>query len=403
MPRWSEQTRQEHSTKMKGRKHTPDTILKLKGPRKDAFQRFYGSKGVRTILGEEHKPKPEELSALEDWFSMYPVDKSRDWFENIARWIALGVYDFVERRCKLNSLAKMSEEAFVIRYGHDEGVKQFRHWMDTRASVWTKEYWLRLGLTEDQATTNITQYQKENSKKGLSKRGPYSCRNYEFYVRRGMNEDEAKQKIAASQRRDLDFYRRKYGEEDGTKRFEDAKKRRQVTWETKDRVQHGTLTAPKSFNENGMEAQAINLFLDQNSLRHYHAMHGKPIDQFSVLIPGLGIRRYDLALFDPTKDRLVLIFEFHGPTHINFSHFDEILRDECVWDDKGRLLPYRRTFGQMYDNDLAKRQYIEETYPDAQYLVGWVTDFQKKDFTIANLTRRYSVRLSEAVLHNQSD
>jgi hypothetical protein len=92
-----------------------------------------------------------------------------------------------------------------------------------------------------------------------------------------------------------------------------------------------------------------------------------------------------LAVFD--KEKLLYIMEFHGCGHINFSDYDETIRDK-VFEDNGKPLHFIGTYGKVYANDMAKRRHIEQTYPDAKYIVIWKDDFKKGKMRIDELLKR---------------
>jgi hypothetical protein len=373
-----------------------------------AIDRFLRSAPTRQILGPDFQLNAGAQDALERWFSAYPdARKGRDWFNQLSTWLAMGAHDLLERRARLEEIGQFRNtlETFIIRYGEERGRDEHKNFLAARRDIApnTVGYWTSRGHNAEEAAGEIRNFQQRASKRSVERRleggggRHFSHRCVEFWMDRGLSETDARAKISESQRRDRAFYIGRYGFDEGTRRHNASIHKRRSSWVHKDRKQHAARTLPKTYRPNGMEAKAIRMFIEQNNLCAMRCVYGPAEKQFYVQIPEVGFRRYDLAVFD-SDDKLVLIFEFHGPVHINFSAFDEVLRDELVWDHRGKILPYGVTFGEVYDTDRTKRSFISSHYPDALYIVGWVDDFKKKDFRIGTLLRRYADRVSDPVL-----
>ena len=78
--------------------------------------------------------------------------------------------------------------------------------------------------------------------------------------------------------------------------------------------------------------------------------------------------------------------------HINFSDYTNDLEDKrpSVY---GKEINHFYTFGYTYKNDMLKRKYIIETYPNVMYIVAWLEDFKRKDLRIETLQKPYKKRM----------
>lgn len=122
-----------------------------------------------------------------------------------------------------------------------------------------------------------------------------------------------------------------------------------------------------------------------NNINPARCMFGSPKNQFIQLIPNLGYRRYDLAVFsDETLANLEIILEYHGPGHINFSDYHPLLENEYITIN-GKKLLHLGTYSTAYKNDLAKKTFIQDNYPGVKYIVMWYDDLKNKRFKIDEL------------------
>lgn len=355
--------------------------------KKTPTERFLASNVTIEKLGHGYVLCPKHLDELERWFDHYPdVRKGRYWFLTLARWISLDMGDFVERRRKIEEIGiyRNNLDSFILRYGEIVGREEYEKFREVRG---------RNSVFRD------SDFQREMASRSVAKQkleGDHyrNARSVKHHTAKGLTEEEARKRVSAIQRRDLAFFVSKYGESEGAERFAASKDKRMKTWETKDRRDHAAKTAPKS-SKLGQEFEAILGFVEHNGFcsDDYTLVCGPPSDQFSVTIPEVGIRRYDLAIFK--EQQLHCVVEYHGPCHVNFSDYRDELRDELVTDRKtGKPLPYGKTYGQMVENDRIKRNYIEENYPSVIYVVIWTEDLMRKDFDIDRLQKPRAARVS---------
>jgi len=359
---------------------------------KNYYERFINSKPVKEFFSNEIPilSKDQEIG-LRNWFDLYDPRKSRDWFKQIARWISVGVSDFVGRRAKLEELGiySMNEETFDLRYA-DDG-KKYSEWMSTRAQIFSISYWIERGLTAEEAIKMVSEIQKKNASK-VRNTTSRSCRSKSYYERHGIPDEEATERIRIIQSRDLDFFVTKYGDY-GKEKYDEMCQKRRKSWLRKDKYEHGKRTSnSSSYNEYGHEARAIRSFIQVNNLGRYRCMYGAPRSQFYQNIPSVGFRRYDLAVFD--GETLIIVMEFHGPHHINFSDFCEEIRNERMRDKHGKLIRSYITYGETHDNDIAKRNKIITTFPNCEYIVIWTEDLRIGNFELEYLRKPFKDRIS---------
>jgi hypothetical protein len=100
-----------------------------------------------------------------------------------------------------------------------------------------KEYWLEKGYSEEESTNKVKEYQKENSnkfvKKILENPDKYKDRTItqvEYWVKNGFSKEDSIKKIKANQdKSSIEFFIKKYGEEEGTIRYMDRLKQLSYT------------------------------------------------------------------------------------------------------------------------------------------------------------------------------
>lgn len=290
---------------------------------------------------------------------------------------------------------KNTLESCILRYGDIDGPIIYDETVNKRVRHFKNriEYWLDNGLDIENARAKVREVQRyRNTRAVISKRAntDYKLNNQifiEYWLARGLTFEQASKAQSDVQRRNLQYFVSKYGETEGQIRYERSVTKRKTTWSRKDKAQHAEATMPKSFNPAGQEIQAIESFILANNIDRTCCKFGSPREQYWAQIPNVGFRRYDLAVFtDRTHTQLSMIMEYHGPGHINFSDYTESMRHERI-SINGKNLIHLGTYGEAYDNDKAKREYIEKHHPDALYIVMWYQDLKEKRFKINDLRR----------------
>lgn len=355
------------------------------------YESFLKYKSVKGILGENYNLTDEQKVGLVDYFGEYGYITSRDVFTRLAHFTLQGVCDYVSYQKILLKYNRMSIEYFRTLYGEESGNKR---WQEVRQNGKNNlrnciDHWMLQGFTKEESELHVIKHQKKASAIRISgNNSSSSVRCIEYWIKKGFTSDDARILVQIIQTRDLDFYIYKYGETEGQHRYKLSADRKIATWEKKSEEEmklHYLKTLPRKFNIHGQEMQAIRMFLDQNNIDEHHCMFGTPADQFFQWIPSVGFRRYDLAVFwDADKKNLKYIMEFHGPGHINFSDFNESMKDENI-TIKGKRLWNLGTYGESYSNDMAKREQVLNKYKDVRYFVFWHHNLKNKEFRINDL------------------
>lgn len=354
-------------------------------------KRFLNYKSVKSVLNRTNISKKEE-HVIDEFFKVHNFRAEQDSFKRYATWLNQGKDNWAELNNELTKHKRMSVEYFVVLYGKESGTEKWNTHVNTiiKNLDTLVEYWVNRGHSEHEAKIKISEIQRARSKKALKNRNHAECsvRCREYWVKKGHTLGEADKLVSDSQRRDLSYFVSAYGDTEGIKRHASSIKRRKHTWKNKSHdelVNHAKKTLPKTHNPCGQEMQAIRMFIEQNDIKECNAtlMYGSPIDQFFQWLPNIGFRRYDLAILDD-KNEPCIIFEYHGPGHINFSDYTNDIHDE-IFSVNGRKLYFLGTYGSAFYNDLYKKKHIEHTYPSAIYCVAWEENLKNKDMRIENI------------------
>lgn len=352
--------------------------------RKDYFNLFMNRKEVKLNLKNiPSNTQKEELLRFFEWNGGYR--KSEYWFKQLSIWINLGVTDFIERKKKLEILGtqKLNLEISIIRYGNIEGTKIYENkkLQDIKNFKNIKDNWKNSGLSEAEVEKSIRDIQTSRSLRGLESKnnngGPryYSIRCKEYWTRKGYNEEESINIVSKCQARGEEFFIQKYGKEKGKEKFKNISLSKIKTWSNKTKEEmksHYFKTLPKKYNSHGLEIKNIQKFIKENNIDENCCMYGSPADQFYQYIPNVGFRRYDLAVFEEVdKINLKIIFEYHGYGHINFSDYDESMKNKKFTSKNGFELDFLPTIGYSYNNDMIKRNHILNKFKNVNYIVKW--------------------------------
>lgn len=356
------------------------------GNTKSNWYFFVNNKQVKEILGADFEFTNEHRQMVEDFFAYYPDrDRSGIWRKNIAIWIKNSLDEWIFRREQVLKHSSNSIEWLKLMYGdnwetiYNDQVTRLKKNLPN-----TVDYWKNKGYSINESIRKVSHHQGKISKLKKGKKDG-SIRCFAYWAKQGYSEIEANVIVAGLQKRDEEFFITKYSKLEGVERFDASKDKRRNTWKTKDKTEHAKKTCPKSFNSDGQEMQMINGFLKANNIPANICRYGKPCDQFYQYIPEVGYRRYDLAVFkDESKKDLTHILEYHGPGHINFSDYVPELAHERITVD-GKQLLHLGTYGEAYNNDKAKRNWILKKYPGVKYVVVWTSDLVNKRFAINEL------------------
>jgi hypothetical protein len=356
------------------------------------IRKFLNIKVVKKILSDILLT-PEQESGLLDYFDLRGYRKSQDHFMRLAWFLKQGYSDVISREFDLLKHERMSVEYFCILYGAELGLKRWNNNLSKIKDYFPsrKIYWTNQGFTEAEAIEKVRNHQIMASGSSRNKNHrKCSVRCVEYWEKKGYDKESAEVLVTTYQARGLPFYIEKYGTIEGAIKYRYACNKRKQTWKNKtqdERSAHYLKTLQKSFNINGQEMQAVNLFIEQNNINRENCMFGAPTEQYFQWIPTAGFRRYDLAVFaDSAKKELLCIMEFHGPGHINFSDYKEELSNKIIEVDN-KPLPHLGTYGDSYRNDNIKKNHILNTFTGTKYYVFWNNDLKNRNFKINELRK----------------
>lgn len=171
----------------------------------------------------------------------------------------------------------------------------------------TKEYWLNKGFSEKDAREKINKFQT-NSAKAFAKKRKETPNLYSastntsigYWLNRGFSDDEAKKQISERQTTfTLDKCIKKYGEEDGTKIYND----RQINWIATLR-KNGNLTLGFSRISQELFNRILELYNESDKKHIHYATHNK---EYSI-----GVSKNSYYLYDFTDLKNKKIIEYHG-------------------------------------------------------------------------------------------
>lgn len=243
-------------------------------------------------------------------------------------------------------------------------------------SIWEIRYWTERGYNQEQSEIKISNFQKENSKKGIEKYSDEERRLYnncciEYYIHKfDMSIDEATEALSKRQATfTLDRCISKYGYADGTKIW----KERQVEWQntinSKSQIDLECMNKRKGrtrdqlISERGIEDaeriiksrislcggkasmesmnRMIRPLLERISHIDCEILYGEDGKQeYGIVTPDGKLRKYDLTILDKR-----IIVEYHGKKF----HAAPILNEEDIIEFNKHSL-----FGLTYEKCLEK-------------------------------------------------
>jgi len=146
--------------------------------------------------------------------------------------------DLIERYNTLKTLPISSYEYYEKRYGPNANIK-YKEYKNRKSNEAKKnfpnmmKYWIAKGYSESCAVEKISEIQTSRNflAQEVKKMQP-SCRTFDFWILKGFSQDFANEKIKNMQTRNLSFYITKYGNELGTKLYNQMIDKRKQTWDS---------------------------------------------------------------------------------------------------------------------------------------------------------------------------
>lgn len=156
--------------------------------------------------------------------------------QTVNYWLYRGYSDLesrdliLENKIKRKDPTPMQKEFWISKgFSEEESINKIKSFRKTNS-----EYWETRGHSREESIQKIKEYQKENSEKLAKKKKDkpslfedIQWNQIKYWTKRGLSELEAKKKISSLQTTfSLDICIKKYGKEEGTKRWTD----RQEKW-----------------------------------------------------------------------------------------------------------------------------------------------------------------------------
>lgn len=194
----------------------------------EKIKRFLKRKSVIEVIGENYMLTDLQYNRLyivfDTFESMRPHEEK---FTTIANFIKYDLNNYKGRLTRIHKLKSISRSLYscVLRYGKAEGLEiynTFRNKAKKTVFKSCREYWEERGYTDEvEIQRNIREHQdcaRSYSAKKL-KGQKNTCRSIEYWLNKGYSLEEAQAEVCRVQGRSLSYFIGKYGEVDGTLRY----------------------------------------------------------------------------------------------------------------------------------------------------------------------------------------
>lgn len=259
-----------------------------------------------------------------------------------------------------------------------------------------KQYWINKGFTEEQAKIKILEFQTGNANK-FSKKRKENPEKYNdilenqigYWIKKGFSEDEAKEKVSDRQAVGrLDRFIERYGEEEGTKRWEERQVKWQNTLNSKD---------PEELKRiNKSKGKKYEYFLEKYGQEYADALFNKKaLAGFKGLCSNSGVSKISLELFEQIdidkmanygSNEIIVKFgkKLYKPDfYIKYKECEYIIEffgeywhcDPRVWNYDDYNKSIKKTAAEVWDIDYNRINKFKEL--NYNVLVIWEMDFIK--------------------------
>lgn len=238
---------------------------------------------------------------LERFFDHHGTIKA--WYvNNLLIMIDNNLTDYMSRWDIIRSSTKYTLKWFNAQYGDYVGTKLYQEKKTKSRRNWTHypEYWLDRGYSLDEALQKLSEVQSSTSakvSKAHSGKRDHSVRCIEYWLKLGHSEEEAKIKILEKQSRGKEFFVGKYGDVEGSHRYNESKRKRAVG-------------ISKASKESRRFFDPIAAACDQLGLSYYYGIEGN----HELFLPNPDRSRYNQTNlgFDFAIPSKRLVLEYHG-------------------------------------------------------------------------------------------
>ena len=238
------------------------------------------------------------------------------------------------------------KEDFYKKYGEEAD------YILRKRSVFCIEYWLEKGFSEEEAKQQISNIQREISKKQKpNKESKTTC--IEYWLKKGYTEEEAKTAISKRQSTfTLKKCIEKYGVYEGTKKWEERQKKWQESLHKNNNLHVGYSAI----------SQELFSILEEKSNDKDYIFYGSKNREYSINENG---KNYIYDFCDLNKRKII---EFNGDIY----HGNPLLYNE---DDKPNPFKKNMTCKDLWNYDKIKKEIAEKN--QFSILTVWENDYRK--------------------------
>lgn len=162
--------------------------------------RFLCRKNVVEILGKEFPLHNKYINDLCKIFDIYGYRQIEDDFKSLAEMISNNTSFIFCRYRKLKKISQYDKRSLMLRYGKNYKNKHFLITQNRKKGFKnTPEYWKSIGITDvDEIKQNISKIQTSRSLKSAKKltgTSEYTCRSVTYWLKLGLTLEEANEKV----------------------------------------------------------------------------------------------------------------------------------------------------------------------------------------------------------------
>jgi len=300
---------------------------------------------------------------------------------NINHWIRKGLTE-EEAKVKITEIQKyatsqvinrnpITKESLKLKGKSEEDINNFYE----LRSQFNVDFWVNKGLTEEEAKVKITEIQKLNSSKFKQKRidnplqySGITTSQIHYWKNKGLSDEEAKLKLKERQTTfTKEICIEKYGEVDGLIRWQ----QRQDKW-SKSLLENGNLKLGYSKISQHLFFEILNFYKEKDKINIKFALHN---GEFMILYDDLNYFISNFYLYDFCDLKNKKIIEFHG---------DDFHGNPEKYEASNKPHPFNKTITaeELWLKDEDKQQLaIENRY---EILTIWESDYKKNKQEIIN-------------------
>lgn len=289
-----------------------------------------------------------------------------------------------------NNSSKISKESRK-KIGKNSAETRIKNGTSRSSSIFCKEYWINKGFFEEEAIEKISKNQTDNSLKFNEKRkenperySDISKTQLKYWLKKGFSEEEAK--LALKERQQtftLEKCIKRYGEEEGTKKWQERQEKWQNTLNSKSEEEKIKINKAKGFTYKDALDKYGKIWADNfiiNKIENRTKNSGSLSKISQVLFKYLSVK-YPDALFGKNEKKIVCNNKVYS--------LDFFINNKCIefngdyWH--GNPLFYKAdeylirkhcSVGEIWKNDKIRYENLKSIH-NIDVLVIWENDFKK--------------------------